>query len=221
MILRPLPTLALIGALLLPGGATLAARKPKPKPPPVYVPHTGLEGAPELQGTTFLKERTDASIWLKRIDGDDRLRYIKSTTGFAVDPFATPEGQAARFLSFLVVVKNGGDADSVEFNPLTSWLVTNAKDAQSPIGLTELGFAYRALGLELPPAYEKIGPALLYMPHSIAPGESVSGLLIFRALKPRTKFFKIDTKISLPNGELVRFSAPYRRLTKKELREKP
>jgi len=185
-----------------------AARKDAP--PPRFVPHVELRGAPPIQGSTWLAEAPQHALWLKQVDDTERQSYIEHATGLRIDPFGAPPGQAPRFLSFLLVIENRGETP-IEFNPLSCWLVTNTKEIQSPIGLNDLAFTYRTQGLELPPAYEKSGPAIFDLPRSIPPGQSISGLLVYRNVKPRTRRFTIDTKLSLGNGEVSRFSAPYRR----------
>ena len=47
------------------------------------------------------------------------------------------------------------------------------------------------------------------------------GLLIYREVEPKAKRFRLDVQLSLPDGEIARFSAPYRRLKKKEGMSEP
>ena len=90
---------------------------------------------------------------------------------------------------------------------------------QYPLGLSDLSFSYRVAGGELPAAYERVRPALFEGPRTVAPGERVSGLLVYRKLDPRTKRYRVDVHLNLPNGDVERFFAPYRRLTKAELKK--
>ena len=57
-----------------------------------------------------------------------------------------------------------------------------------------------------------MGRVLLAHTLSVAPGDSRHGLLVYRAIDPNTKRFKVDVQLVLPSGDVVRFSAPYRRI---------
>jgi hypothetical protein len=189
----------------------------QPSPPPVFVPDTETDGAPGLQGQTWIGEGQAWSAWLKRLDEDERLAYIRGQTGLSVDPFASRPDQPTAFVGFLLVIENRGDA-ALSFNPIGCWLTTNdKKQMQYPLGLSDLSFSYRVAGGELPAAYERVRPALYEGPRIVAPGERVSGLLIYRAVDPKTKRYRIDVQLNLPDGNVDKFFAPYRRLSKAEL----
>ena len=215
-VIRSLPLKALVGCVILATLCAPAAAGKSPKPMPVFVPDTRPDSAPALHGTTWIGEADDYALWVKQVDDQERLAYVKRVTGLEIDPFSAPPDKAQRFLSFLLVLENRGTAN-LEFNPLKTWLVTNKDEIRTPLGMTDISFVYRMHGMELPAAYERFEPALLNMPRSVAPDESTSGLLIYKAIDPRTRRFSVDVRVSMPDGEVVHFSAPYRRLTKKEL----
>jgi hypothetical protein len=176
----------------------------------IHVPDADAKEAPALTGSTWSSETASYAIRLQRIDAGERQAYFSRLTGLEIDPFASPPDRSERFLSFLVEVENRG-VDTLEMNPVHCWLKTSRGAVQTPIGLTDLAFSYRVAGGELPPGYERIKPALLENTRSIPPGESVHGLLIYRAVEPKTKFYRVDVQLSMPNGDAVRFAAPYRR----------
>lgn len=212
-----LPLRTLVGCVILATTCGSALGGKTPQPMPVFVPDLARDGAPALQGTTWISEGGDYALWVKMVDEQERLAYVKRITGIEIDPFHAPTGKDPRFLSFLLVLENRG-TDHLELNPLKTWLVTNKNEIRTPLGMTDVSFTYRMHGLDLPTAYERIEPALLNMPRSVAPDESTSGLLVYKAIDPKTRRFSIDVRVSLPDGEVVELSAPYRRLTKKELK---
>jgi len=65
--------------------------------------------------------------------------------------------------------------------------------------------------MELPPAYERISPVLLEGARTIIPGDSLSGLLVYRFVEPRTKRYHVDVDLIPPSGDIIRIRAPYRR----------
>ena len=139
------------------------------------------------------------------------MAFIKHRTGLNTDPFASRPGEPTRFLTFVLAIQNRGSS-SLSFNPKSCWLTTNLKkDLQTPLGLYDLSFSYRLTDREMPEAYRKVGPALFEDSLLLAGGESASGLLIYEALHPKTRSLQIDVRLALPDGEVVHFSAPYRR----------
>ena len=127
-----------------------------------------------------------------------------------IDPYAAPAGKGPRFHSFLLVVKNHSDT-AIGFNALDCWLKTNKDKIATPLGLTDMAFDYHMAGKELPPAYERISPVLLEGARTIIPGDSVSGLLVYRFVEPKTKRYHVDVDLIPPSGDIFRFRAPYRR----------
>lgn len=197
-------------------GADPGAGVPAPPGDWGFEPDPSVEDAPALQGSTWTERGQQHSIWLKHLDDAERLAYIERQTGVSVDPFRAKPGQAPRFFSFLMVIENR-TASNMEFNPMHSWVMTNKKEIQSPLAMTDLGFDYRMMsGRDLPPTYRRVAPALLDLPRTIKPGEKISGLLVYRSFKRKAKRFTVDAKLSLSDGEVVKFTAYYRRINAKK-----
>jgi hypothetical protein len=179
-----------------------------------YAPDPEAKEAPTLHGATWISETDSYAIRLQQIDAEERQAYFERVTGMRIDPFATPPDRSEHFVSFLVEIENRGQ-DVLEMNPIHCWLKTNRGSVQTPLGLTDLAFSYRVAGVDLPPGYERVKPALLESTRSIASGETVHGLLIYRAVEPKTRSYRVDVQLAMPNGDTVRFAAPYRRTKKK------
>jgi len=177
---------------------------------PVFEPDTEAAEGLVLLGETWAREDELFAIYLREIDQQERLKYIQGATGLAIDPFAAPPDKDPRFLSFLLVIENRGDT-TVGFNALDSWLKTNRQKIETPLGLTDLSFDYHVAGRDLPPAYERISPVMLEGARTIIPGASLSGLLVYHVVDPKTKRYYIDVDLIPPSGDIIRFRAPYRR----------
>ena len=124
---------------------------------PVFEPDLESAEGLVLQGKTWTREDELFAVYLREINQQERLKYVQGATGLAIDPFAAPPGKDPRFLSFLLVIENRGDA-AIGFNALDCWLKTNKQKIETPLGLTDLSFNYHVAGVELPPAYERISP---------------------------------------------------------------
>ena len=177
---------------------------------PVFEPDVEKAEGLTLQGQTWTHEDEQFSVYLREINQQERLKYILGATGVKIDPYAAPAGKGPRFHSFLLVVKNHSDS-AVGFNALDCWLKTNKDKIATPLGLTDLAFDYHMAGMELPPAYERISPVLLEGARTIIPGDSLSGLLVYRFVEPRTKRYHVDVDLIPPSGDIIRIRAPYRR----------
>jgi len=182
-----------------------------PPPVPSFEPDPETAENLTLGGTTWTREEPTHTVHLREVDQDERLRYIEGAIGLKVDPFAAPPGHDPRFLSFLLVIENHGD-ELLSFNALDCWLTTNRQQIQTPLGLTDLSFDYQIMGLELPVSYTRIAPLMLEGTRVLAPGDSLSGLLIYHAVDAKTKRFHVEVELSMPSGEKVNLRAPYRRL---------
>lgn len=177
---------------------------------PTFEPDVEAAEGPKLQGKTWTHDDEQFSVYLREIDQQERLKYILGATGVKIDPYAAPAGKGPRFHSFLLVVKNRSDT-AIGFNALDCWLKTNKDKIATPLGLTDLAFDYHMAGKELPPAYERISPVLLEGARTIIPGDSLSGLLVYRFVDPKTKRYHVDVDLIPPSGDIFRFRAPYRR----------
>jgi hypothetical protein len=198
-------------ALLAAAGTGVAGEGAAPR----FAPDPAAEEAPRLQGSTWLQEGEGYAIRLQRIDEKERQAYIQRATGLAIDPFATRPGHPPRFLSFLLEIENRTEGE-LALNPLDCWLMTNRKKIETPLGITDLSFDYHVAGADLPPAYENVGRVLLANPVAVKAGNALHGLLVFRAIDPKTRSFHVDVQLVLPDGNVARFAAPYRRVKSKQ-----
>jgi len=185
---------------------------------PVFVPAAETEGAPELDGATWVGAGPMHSIRLTRIGNEARQAYIRESIGSDTDPFTSRPDQPEGHLTYLLQISNPGDSALI-FNAGHCWLFTG-KEIRTPLGPADISFAYKVAESGFPPAYENVGRVLLHGTQMIDPGKSIHGLLVYRAPKQGTRKFKVDVQLSLGTGDIVKFSAPYRRMTKKELRQR-
>lgn len=190
---------------------------PRSQPPaamPEFIPElleTPHEGQPVLHDQTWVYEASFGVLRMQMLDAAQRLAFIRHVAGeFAPDPFAAPGNEPEHFIAFVVQLENTGD-EQISFNPLSTYLISNREwDNQIPLGLTDLAFLYRAAGRELPPAYERVGEALLAHPATLDPGKSLAGLLVFRAVHPKTRTLHLQPVLVLSSGDILRPSASYR-----------
>lgn len=201
----------LIVAAALAGGPGHAGRPADAS----YLPDPGAKNAPVLQGSTWLRDDDGCAVRLQMIDDEERQAFLLHATGLATDPFAGRPGQPPRFLSFLLELENRTEGE-VALNPLDCWLMTNRKQIETPLGLTDLSFDYHVAGSDLPPAYENIGRVLLAHRITVKPGKSLHGLLVYRAVDAAAKTFRVEIQFTLPDGNVVRLAAPYRRVKSKQ-----
>jgi hypothetical protein len=196
-------------SLILPLTFVLLARPPLPPLP--FEPDALGAATAQLEQTAWVQRTPDYAVRLRRVESAERREYLRRQAGAWVDPFASPDNGAERFLTFLIEVANHG-ANTLLLHCDGFRLVTSSRGAIiTPIGLEALQSAYGLLGREVPEAYLKARPALLEGSRMLAPGESLSGLLVFSPVTARTKSFRVELHFILPNGEAVSMSAPYRR----------
>jgi hypothetical protein len=200
-----------LAVLLALGATAVAADRTENR----YVPDPDDDEAPPLRGATWVDEGPGYAIQFQQIDEAERRAYL-SRIGTETDPFAAPPDAGARFLTFALLVENRSGGDLV-FQPQNCWLTTNSNEILYPIGIEGLRSTYQMLELDLPPAYETSAPALLENATTLDPGQTLSGLLVYRHPKRQTRRFRVDVQLTSPAGDVVRFSAPYRRLGAKEV----
>ncbi len=175
-----------------------------------FVPDEPSASSMTLGGSTWSHVGSGFSMSLQQLTDPERAAYIEHVTRLPIDPFLAPPTEEPRYLTFLLQLENRGDRAGT-FNPLDCWLVTNDRQILYPLGLDTLGTAYRELESELPQAYEGVRPALLEHSSILGPGDSVAGLLIYRACGPKTKRFHVDLQVVAGGGDVIKASAPYRR----------
>lgn len=182
-----------------------------PLPAAAFEPDTRAKGSALLEQATWVQQTSNYGVRVRRLDAGERRAYLQRVAGAVVDPFASPENGAERFLTFLLELENRA-ADPLFLHIDACRLVTGSRGAIiTPIGLEGLQAAYGLLGQDLPQAYLKAGPAILEGSRLLEPGQSISGLLVFSPVTPRTKSFRLELHFTLASGESVGMSAPYRR----------
>ncbi|NIM63322.1 MAG: hypothetical protein GTN89_14950 [Acidobacteria bacterium] len=188
----------------------LAAAAAEPAPAAQFEPDTEAATTGALQGTTWVGGGPTWKVWVKQLDGDERLNFIERMTGLAIDPYANRPDEPPAYHTFLVVIENDGPT-GLSFNPQSAWLKTNKNKVLLPQGLADLSFNYRVTGRELPAAYENVQGALFERAISVAPGDTASGLLIYDRVQRKTKRWNLGLRVTLSDGERAAFNAPYRR----------
>ncbi|MDH3626939.1 MAG: hypothetical protein OES25_04695 [Acidobacteriota bacterium] len=167
-----------------------------------------------LRGETWFAETATHSIQLTPLTTEMRLAYFERVTGHPTDPFAAPEGQP-EYLSFLLRIENRGDSELI-YNPLRSWLVTSGRQVEAPVGASDLKFDFRSTGREFPVAYQEAAELLFDNVRTMAPGDSVHGLLLYPAIAPRVKQFKIDINVEIAGVGESELVAAYQRVKPKK-----
>jgi len=200
-----------LAAVLVAGGAAPAGQKAGQR----YEPNPAAKEAPALHGSTWLQEGEGYAIRLQNISEEERQAFILRSTGLPTDPFAGRPGQPPRFLSFLLELENRTEGE-LALNPLDCWLKTNRGRIETPLGISDLSFLYHVAGADLPPAYESVGRLLLAHPVVVEAGGSLHGLLVYRTVEEKTKSFNVEVQLVLPDGNVARFAAPYRRVKSKQ-----
>jgi len=190
--------------------------------PPVFLPDLEAETASELKGSTWVGGREEIQFSLQLIEPAQRLAFINHLTGVAIDPFASPQNEEERYMTFVLEIRNDNEGQlGLSFLPKSAWLVPNKKkETRTPTGLGELRFSYQIAGQELPAAYERVAPALFETPVTVYPGDSVAGLLIYEMLPANVQSFVIDLSMTLSTGSRIKFTAPFVQPKKKRTQKK-
>jgi hypothetical protein len=171
-----------------------------------------------LDGRTWIEEGPGCEVRLRLLTEVERLAYLEETTGYAIDPYATPPDREPRYLSFLLEIENRGDGPLL-FQSQNAWLRAGTQ-IQSPLGIDGLSSQYEVVEMKMGAAYERARPAILEGSSTIEPGETKRGILVYRRVKERTKKFFIEFQLTMSNGDVLRTHAPYRLVKKKKAKKK-
>jgi hypothetical protein len=177
----------------------------------LFVPDPEAPQAAMLSGSTWVGVGPGFTLRVQAIDEAQRQAFIRQVAGLETDPFATPPGQAPRFLTFLAQLENNGSGTLV-FRAPQCWLITNRNEHLSPIGMESLQATYGVMGQSMSPAYEHVGSAFLPTARDLGPGDSLAGLLVYNMFKPQTKRYRLEIQITTPSGDVVPITAAYRRV---------
>jgi hypothetical protein len=185
-----------------------------------FLPDATAEGAMPLSGETWELAGPGYVVRVQLIDDAGRQAYLRRVTGMPTDPFASPPDRPPGFITFLLQIENQGEGDLV-FQAQNCWLVTDKQEHLYPVGMEGLRATYGMLGRELTPAYERAQSALLENAFTLRPEGSVAGLLVYRAVKPKTRRIQLDLQLTSSTGDVIRLHAPYLRPKKKGGKDKP
>ncbi len=183
-----------------------------------YEPDDSKEISAYLADKTWVEQGPDCEIRVRMLSDAERLAFMEKTTGYRIDPYATPPNQEPRFISLLLEIENRSEADQIYFQSQSAWLRAGAQ-IQNPLGIDGLSSSYAVVEMEMGSAYEAARPAIMEGSSTIVAGETKRGILIYRKVKDRTKKFFLELQLTMPTGELMRVTAPYR-LIKKSKKEK-
>lgn len=171
---------------------------------------------PQLRGETWFADTATHLIELTPLTAEMRLAYFERVTGQPTDPFADRDGEA-RYISFLLRIENRGKSQLI-FNPLRSWLVTESRQIEAPVSGTDLKFDHRSSGREFPVAYQNAVELLFDDVQTLDPGKAVHGLLLYPALEPRVRRFKLDINVEIAGGGSSELVAAYQWVKPKKKR---
>lgn len=180
-----------------------------------FVPDPGAGTTAILSGSTWIATGPEFTLRLQRIGEPERRAFIEKATGSRTDPFASPPDRPPGYVTFVMQLENNGGG-SLVFRAQQCWLVTNRKKILSPIGAEGLRASYGLLGREMGPAYESGLSAVVPTTRTLEGGESLAGLLVYRAFDPATKRYRLEIQITTANGDVTMITAPYRRLKNKK-----
>ena len=173
---------------------------------------------PMLRGETWVADTATHMIELTPLTAEMRLAYFERVTGQPTDPFADRDGEP-RYISFLLRIENRGQSQLI-YNPLRSWLVTESRQIEAPVSASDLKFDHRSSGREFPVAYQKAAELLFDAVQTLDPGEAVHGLLLYPALEPRVRRFKLDVSIEIAGSGESELVAAYQWVKPKKQRKR-
>jgi len=177
-------------------------------------------GEAELVDGVWLARGEGWEASLALLDDEERADLLEERVGSRTDPFATPPRRVdgGGFLSFRVEVTNRGE-QPVLVQPHRCRLVVPGKDVLFPLDRMAMESAYTLREQEIPAAYRRAAEALFDRERTIGPGERLVGLLVYHGLPERTRKFRVDIELTGYDGSGEEFSAPYRRLSRREARD--
>jgi hypothetical protein len=210
---------ATLGGLVLPG-VILALFAPS------------LAGQAPGEGVVFLPDPTaavqatlDGAVWtaggstyaarLEMIDDRERQAYLRRVADAHTDPFVVKSAASKGFLTFVLDIESRIPGSMV-FQPQSCRLKTNRQEFRIPLDLPTIEAAYAAQQREMPPAYDAARAAMYDGEEVLEHGDSISGLLIFRGVDPKTKSFVLEIHVTTPEGEEESFAVRYVREKKKK-----
>lgn len=183
-----------------------------------YEPDDSKELPGYLNGETWIEQGPGCEIRLRMLTEAERLAFLEETTGYRIDPYATPPNQEPRFVSFLLEIENRTEGQ-ILFQSQSAWLRAGTQ-IQNPLGIDGLSSTYAVVEMQMGSAYERARPGIMEGSSTIVAGETKRGVLVYRKVKERTKKFYVEMQLTMPSGELMRTHAPYRVVKKKKDKKK-
>lgn len=175
-----------------------------------FVPDATAAGAPPLDGKVFTVDTPRYRARLALLDDGTRQGFLAKRTGSGIDPFvASPRPGSPAFLTFLLNLENLGPGD-LYFQPLLCPISTPQGEMRNPLDLPSIQTTYEMLDHEMPPAYAGIKKALFGDQVVLRPGESASGLLVYRTADLKTRSLRLEIQATTSSGEAMGFKVPYR-----------
>jgi hypothetical protein len=125
------------------------------------------------------------------LDPPARAAFVRALAVTGPDPFASPPGRPEAYTTFRVDFDNHG-TEPVTFQPGNVLLITDRREQQFPIDLTDLYRLAARAGVADPQAMmERAAPLIFDSSTTIAGGTRVSRLLLFGPLPERWKEFRL------------------------------
>jgi hypothetical protein len=203
--------IGLLVACLALGFAGFSASAKRPPKVFRFIPDPEMAKGATLDQTTWKLETDTFRVHLQRLNNEQRLAAIKHLSGLEIDPFAQRPGQPPNFQTFLLILTNHTE-ESLFFNTSKCWFKPNTAHLETPLNLQRVRSIFRTSGLEMPGAYEKLDRVLLNGETLLQPGETVTGMLVYKFPSPRIKRFTIDVPLTLSRGDGVSLRAGWRRI---------
>lgn len=179
-------------------------------PPLPYLPEDA-PGAPPREGEAWIYATSSVATRLERIDDAARLAFIVEKTGQSIDPFTTRPERKDAYVTFRFDLENRSQA-LVVFQPLNCRIYSPMQNGwRGPLDLPALQSTYEVFDQPMPMAYLNVGKALYDGQVLLNPGEKRTGLLVFPAVDPKFKTFRVEVGWTTADGRHEGFEAPYAR----------
>jgi hypothetical protein len=181
----------------------------------VFLPDPTAAVGAALDGAVWTAGGSTYTARLEMIDDRARQAYLRRVANAHTDPFFVKPGSSKGFLTFVLDIESR-TAGSMVFQPQACRLRTNRQEFRLPLDLPTIEAAYASQQREMPPAYDAARAAMYDGEEVLEYGDSISGLLVFRGLDPKTKNFVLEIHVTTGEGEEESFAVRYHREKKKK-----
>jgi len=190
--------------------STPASAGQDPGEPVVFVPDPTAAVEATLDGTVWTAGGSTFAARLEMIDDRARQDYLRREANAHTDPFVSSSVTSKGFLTFVLDIESRTSGSTV-FQPQSCRLKTNRQEFRLPLDLPTIEAAYASQQREMPPAYEAARAAMYDGEEVLEYGDSVSGLVVFRGVDPKTKSFVLEIHVTTAEGEENSFAVRYLR----------